>query len=183
MKSFSSLTFVLSLSLLVSAQSGRRGLPTTVPASPPAEAIPAPATTPRDSSPKVTVGPNQNYRCSERGGLASLIETTEVTPKFFSVRELDARATLTSTPQPVYSKEARRNRVQGFVILKALLSAEARVDRIRIVKRLPAGLTENAIRAACKIKFKPAMKNGRAVAQQLTVEYVFRLAHSSIFAP
>jgi protein TonB len=96
---------------------------------------------------------------------------------------VDTRATILSKPPPAYTKEARRNGVQGFVVLRVLLSADARVDRIRIIKRLPAGLTENAIRAVCRIKFKPAMKNGQPVAQLVTVEYVFRLADSSIFAP
>jgi hypothetical protein len=50
-----------------------------------------------------------------------------------------------------------------------------------VVRRLPYGLTENAIRVACKIKFKPAMKDGVQVSQWLNVEYAFRLADSSIY--
>ena len=48
------------------------------------------------------------------------------------------------------------------MVLKVLLLADGKLDRVRVVRRLPYGLTENAIRAACEIKFKPAMKGGPA---------------------
>jgi len=73
--------------------------------------------------------------------------------------------------------------VQGAVVLKVLLLGDGKLDRIRVVRRLPFGLTENAIRAACEIKFKPAMKAGQPVAEWVQIEYAFRLANSSIFGP
>jgi hypothetical protein len=42
-----------------------------------------------------------------------------------------------------------------------------------VVDELPDGLTENAIRAACAIRFKPAMKDERAVSQYVLVKYLF----------
>jgi protein TonB len=73
--------------------------------------------------------------------------------------------------------------VEGLVVLKALLSGDGKLDRVRVVRRLPYGLTENAIRAACEIKFKPAVKGGQPVAQWVSLQYAFRLAESSIFGP
>ena len=95
----------------------------------------------------------------------------------------DTRAVITAKPKPAYTREARRNGIQGFVTLKVLLSARSKITRVRVVKGLPFGLTENAIRAACKMEFKPARKDGQPVAQWLTADYVFRLADSSIFGP
>jgi TonB family protein len=69
------------------------------------------------------------------------------------------------------------------VVLRVLLLGDGKLDRIRVVRRVPYGLTENAIRAACEIKFKPAIKDGKPVAQWVTLEYGFRLANSSIFGP
>jgi TonB family protein len=69
------------------------------------------------------------------------------------------------------------------VTLKVLLLGDGKLDRVRVVRRLPYGLTENAIRAACEIKFKPAMKAGKEVSQWVTLQYAFRLANSSIFGP
>ena len=131
----------------------------------------------------VTAEKNQDYRCTEDGSLARIIEPDDKEELVVSAKETDVRAAMTAKPKPSYTREARRNGVQGFVTLKVLLSARGKVARVRVVKALPAGLTENAIRAACKIEFKPAMKNGQAVSQWVTAEYVFRLADSSIFTP
>ena len=68
-------------------------------------------------------------------------------------------------------------------MLKVLLAADGKIDRVRVVKRLPYGLTENAILAACEIKFRPAMMAGKEVSQWATLQYAFRLANSSIFGP
>ena len=76
-----------------------------------------------------------------------------------------------------YTEEARRVGVQGVVILKLLLSASGDIDRIRVVRRLPYGLTESAIRAACATKFKPATKSGQKVPQWATLEYGFSIAN------
>lgn len=91
------------------------------------------------------------------------------------------KAEITGKPEPGYTREARRAGAQGVVVLKVLLLGDGKLDRVRVVRRLPYGLTENAIRAACEIKFKPAMKGGAPVSQWVTLEYVFRLANSSIF--
>ncbi len=69
------------------------------------------------------------------------------------------------------------------MILRVAVSSNGEIKRVRVVRRLPFGLTENAIRAACKLEFKPATKGGEAVSQWVNLEYVFRLADSSIVGP
>ena len=101
----------------------------------------------------------------------------------FTAKEVDVKAKVTAKPEPTYTREARRMGIQGVVVLKVLLLADGKLDRVRVVRRLSFGLTENAIRSACEIKFKPAMKAGKQVSQWVTLEYVFRLANSSIFGP
>jgi periplasmic protein TonB len=175
---------ILVFSSSVSSQSGRRVREIRVPV-PPDQAASEPKAKPASPQepPPVTAEKNQEYRCTEDGSLARILETDSIDELVVSAKEVDARAVITAKPKPSYTKEARRNGVQGFVTLKVLLSARSKIARVKIVKGLPAGLTENAIRAACKMEFKPAMKDGQPVAQWLTAEYVFRLADSSIFAP
>ncbi len=181
-KFFGSLLAILALSAVAYSQSGRRVK--TPAATPSPEATePAPNSAPTDEPPPVTAERNQDYRCTDDGTLARIIEPDDKEEIVVSAKESDVRATISEKPKPSYTREARRNGVQGFVTLKVLLSARGKVARVRVIKGLPAGLTENAIRAACKIEFKPAMKNGQAVSQWVTVEYVFRLADSSIFTP
>jgi TonB family protein len=163
------------------AQSGRRGkaLPAPTPSpTPEAKPSPSPSLPPRA---QVTAERDEDYRCTEDGTLAHLLDHDQAGG--FSPKEVDVKAQVTARPEPGYTREARRVGVQGVVILKVLLLPNGKIDRVRVVRRVPFGLTENAIRAACEIKFKPAMKAGKEVSQWVTLEYVFRLANSSIFGP
>jgi TonB family protein len=160
------------------AQSGRRKGAVAAPTPTPApEATPSPTPSPS----LVTADKDQDYRCTDDGTLAHLLDPPTVTA--FTTKEVDVKAELTARPEPRYTREARSVGVQGIVVLKLLLLPDGKIDRIRVVRRLPYGLTENAILAACEIKFKPAMKAGQPVAQWAQLEYGFRLAESSIFGP
>jgi TonB family protein len=175
------ISFILTFATTVFAQSGRRTK--AAPASTPApETQPAPAPTP--SLPRripVTAEKDQDYRCTEDGTLAHLLDNGEVAG--FTAKEVDTKAEITARPEPNYTREARRMGVEGLVVLKVLLLPGGKIDRVRVVRRLPYGLTENAIFAACEIKFTPAVKAEKPVPQWVTVQYAFRLANSSIFGP
>ncbi len=175
------LILILIFGMNAFAQSGRRAktfpAPTPSP-TPEAKASPTPSLPPRS---QVTAERDEDYRCTEDGTLAHLLDRDEAGG--FSPKEVDVKAQVTAKPDPTYTREARRVGVQGVVVLKVLLLANGKLDRVRVVRRLPFGLTENAIRAACEIKFKPAMKAGKEVSQWVTLEYAFRLANSSIFGP
>jgi protein TonB len=163
------------------AQSGRRTVPVATPAptpTPDAKPSPTPSLPSREM---VTAEKDQDYRCSDDGTLAHLLDSDQAVG--YEAKEVDVKAEITAKPQPGYTREARRAAVQGVVVLKVLLLGDGKLDRVRVVRRLPYGLTENAIRAACEIKFKPAMKGGQPVAQWVTLQYGFRLAESSIFGP
>jgi TonB family protein len=168
-----------------SLQSGRRVKEIRTPVLPQPQEVVAPKPTPAspDEALQVTAERNQDYRCVQDGSLERILDPEGLNERIFSVKESDSRAEMRAKPKPSYTKEARRLGIQGFVNLRVLLSASGKISRVRVVKGLRAGLTENAIRAACKIEFKPATKGGRPVSQWVTAEYVFRLADSSIFAP
>ena len=77
-----------------------------------------------------------------------------------------------------------RLRLEGRHEMVDLSVAAVPTDEVRPGElSLTGTLTENAIRAACGIKFKPAMKAGKEVSQWVTLQYAFRLANSSIFGP
>ena len=173
---------IMAILMIGAAQSGRRKAP---PASPAPSTEPTTTPTPKASEPKtppVTAEKNQDYRCTDDGTLAHLMDDPE-SIKGYQTNEVDTRAEILFRPEPKYTDEARRVGVQGVVILKLLLSADGQIDRIRVVRRLPYGLTESAIRAACGLKFNPALKDGQKVPEWLNVEYGFSLAKSSIYGP
>ena len=90
-----------------------------------------------------------------------------------ATREL--RPTITYKERAKYTEDARQHRIQGTVILSMILGADGRVYDIRIVRPLSHGLTEEAILAARKIRFNPAVNNGRAVSVRMQIEYNFTL--------
>lgn len=170
---------VLLVSTVVFAQSGRHAKPAPKPEpTPTPEAKPSPTAQPGE---QVTAERDQDYSCTSDGSLAHLLDPPAVAA--FTPKEVDVKAEILRKPEPGYTREARRAGVQGNVVLKVLLLANGKIDRVRVVRRVPYGLTENAIRAACEIKFKPAVKAGADVSQWITLEYAFRLANSSIFGP
>lgn len=89
-------------------------------------------------------------------------------------KDVDRRAVITEMPQPTYTDEARANGTKGKVRLRAVLCPAGRVLDIRVRKGLPDGLTEQALKAARRIRFRPAEKDGRPVAQFVTIDYNFR---------
>ena len=172
---------ILLFSIPLFAQSGRRNLPPPAPApTPTPEEKPSPTSSLPPRS-QVTAERDEDYRCTDDGTLARLLDHDQAVG--YEAKEVDVKAEITAKPLPKYTREARRVGVEGVVVLKVLLLGDGKLDRVRVVRRLPFGLTENAIRVACEIKFKPAMKAGQPVAQWLNVQYAFRLADSSIFGP
>ena len=78
-------------------------------------------------------------------------------------------------PQPRYTEEARQGRIQGTVILQAVIDASGDVAEIEVLKGLPLGLDVSAIDTVRQWKFKPATLNGAPVAVYLSLLINFSL--------
>ncbi|HVG32850.1 MAG TPA: TonB family protein [Pyrinomonadaceae bacterium] len=83
------------------------------------------------------------------------------------------KARILKKPNPSYTDQAMRERESGEVVLKAVFAADGTVKYIRPVKSLRYGLTEQAIKAAKKIKFEPARICEKPVLQFVQIEYYF----------
>lgn len=66
-------------------------------------------------------------------------------------------------PPPQYTEIARKARIQGVVIVQAVVSKEGIVEDVKILKGLPMGLDRAAKDAVSKWRFKPATLNGKPV--------------------
>jgi TonB family protein len=80
-----------------------------------------------------------------------------------------------NAPRPNYTEEARTNKAQGIVRARILIGSDGAVKQVRIIKGLPYGLNEEAIRAAMQMRFRPAMKDGLAVAYWMALDVEFNL--------
>lgn len=91
------------------------------------------------------------------------------------VTTVDTKPIALNLPRPNYTEEARKNKIQGTVRARVLVSSYGTVRQVTIVRGLPDGLNEEAIRVAFQIRFRPATKSGRAVAFWTTLEVDFNI--------
>ena len=178
MKAYAALPVLLLSCSLTWGQSGRRVVEVKTTATPEAAAPISDSSNLRRATDKP-----QDYRCGKDGSHSRILEGDAETEDVLSAKMVDRRVVFRSKPKPGYTLEARRKRKQGFVILKVALSSTGTISRVRVLRGLPFGLTESAIKAACKLEFKPAIKDGQTVSQWVTAEYVFRLPDSRLFRP
>ena len=77
--------------------------------------------------------------------------------------------------EPEYSEEARKAKFQGTVVLFVVVDEKGNPTSLKVLRPLGLGLDQKAIEAVEKWKFRPGMKDGRAVPVQATIEVNFRL--------
>ena len=78
-------------------------------------------------------------------------------------------------PDPEYTDEARKAKLQGVVLLWAIIGPDGVAHDVRVSRSLGMGLDQKAIEAVKKWKFNPARKDGQAVAVQINIEVNFHL--------
>ncbi|MDX6384112.1 MAG: hypothetical protein QOK48_1685 [Blastocatellia bacterium] len=148
-------------------------------ASPNASVIPKPTenvAATRSSPPEVTrVDPLEpNPAARPQAATPAALPSIDYS-RIFSGKEVDQKVQVLSKPNPVYTEKARRNQVNGTVVLRAVFSASGQVTNIHAVTGLSDGLTESAIAAAKQIKFVPARKDGHPVSMSMELQYHFNL--------
>jgi periplasmic protein TonB len=79
------------------------------------------------------------------------------------------------TPDPEYTEEARREKIQGTCVLWLIVDADGHPRDIRVVRGLGHGLDAKALETVKQWRFEPARKDGQPVNVQVSVEVGFRL--------
>ena len=79
-------------------------------------------------------------------------------------------------PAPRYTQDARESRVQGVVIVQAIIDREGLVEDVKVLKGLPLGLDKAAVDAIRQWQFEPATLDGNPVAVYYNLTVNFRLA-------
>ena len=76
---------------------------------------------------------------------------------------------------PEFSEQARQAKFEGTVLLSIEIDASGRTSNIRVERGLGLGLDEKAEEAVARWRFRPALRDGKAVAAAATVEVRFHL--------
>jgi TonB family protein len=79
-------------------------------------------------------------------------------------------------PTPSYTEEARKNRIQGRIVLDLIVRKDGAPSNIMIRKKLGYGLDESAINTiASRWRFIPGIVDGKPVDLMATIEVAFNI--------
>jgi TonB family protein len=95
--------------------------------------------------------------------------------RVFRSSEVTQRARVLEKREPSYTEAARKYSITGTVVLRAVFSKNGEVTNLHIIRKLPHGLTQQALKAAREIRFTPALKDGQPVSMWMQLEYNFNL--------
>jgi TonB family protein len=128
-------------------------------------------------NPKLSKSKREEWKMRNDGlrGFADMANPSSGLGKIHTAKELEKRARILSKPGAYYTEAARKNQTMGTVVLKVILSAYGKVIGIRVGQDVPDGLTASAIKAARKLKFIPAVKDGKFVSMYAQLEYTFTI--------
>jgi len=76
---------------------------------------------------------------------------------------------------PVYPDSARRNLIQGTVVLKAIIGEDGRIKNLRPISG-PQELYESAVGAVEQWRYKPFLLDGKPVQVETTINVNYKLA-------
>ena len=93
--------------------------------------------------------------------------------RIYRPNEVSAAAVVTLKPEPSFTDKARRKKTHGTVLIRAVFKSTGEVQVLNVIKRLPNGLTEQALDGASRIQFKPALIDGNPVSQIILLQYNF----------
>jgi TonB family protein len=85
------------------------------------------------------------------------------------------KPTILKKEKAEYTPEARANKVRGTVVLNVIFGADGSIRVLRVVSGLPHGLTGQALKAAQRVQFEPAVKDGKPVDVRGDLEFSFDL--------
>jgi TonB family protein len=95
-------------------------------------------------------------------------------PKKVNISAGVAAANLVARVEPIYPPIAKAARVQGTVVLQALLGKDGQVEELRVVSG-PAMLQQGALDAVKQWTYRPYLLNGEPVEVLTTVNVIFTL--------
>jgi TonB family protein len=114
----------------------------------------------------------------QQGGFSAATTAPSEAPKVRAAAPATQPVEILEKPNPAYTEEARRLKLEGEVLLQVVFPASGgQVQVIRVTRGLGHGLDEAAVHAAQQIRYKPARRDGQPVDFPATVHIVFQLAY------
>jgi len=109
------------------------------------------------------------------GAIKADKQTVQITP----LEPVPINATLKPTilykEKATFTDRARQKKINGTVVLSVVFAASGQITQVSVVRGLPYGLTAQAILAAHKIRFQPALRDGLPVSVRGNLEFSFNI--------
>ena len=91
-----------------------------------------------------------------------------------SVRPEMMQGNLISKVSPVYPPDAKKARIQGTVVLNAVIGKTGHVESLKVASG-PSGLLQSSLDAVRQWKYKPFLLNGDPIEVKTTISVVYSL--------
>ena len=82
---------------------------------------------------------------------------------------------------PEYTARAREKKIEGDVVIQALLQRDGKIKKVKVEKGLGEGLNERATEAVKRLGFLPAERDGQTVDALTQIIFTFKLEKVSIY--
>ena len=100
-------------------------------------------------------------------------------PLVYTLETVTTRPIPRFRPSPVYPESARRARIEGTVLIHAVVDEVGDVVDVRLIDKVPMGCSEAALDAVRSWKYEAATLRGKSVKVQLEIRVTFRLSGAS----
>jgi TonB family protein len=118
----------------------------------------------------------QSPKSAEARNLPAGLKAMQFSPKVYSVGDSVKPPQVLQQPKPSYTEEAREAKIEGIVMVSAVILKNGSVGQIKILKGLGYGLDESVINTLSRQwKFKPGTLNEDPVDVSVVMEVSFRL--------
>jgi protein TonB len=91
----------------------------------------------------------------------------------FTIDRGVTRPKILQNPMPQFTEKARKERIQGVVLLSGYVGADGRYHDAKVEHTLDPGLDANALEAVRHWEFSPCTKDGQPVNCKMSVEVNF----------
>jgi protein TonB len=93
----------------------------------------------------------------------------------YDASEVDKPPKLVRKMDPKYPPEARRDRTEGRVVVRCMISAKGKADKMEIVESTPEGVfDESALKAIKYWSFRPGVLKGEMVDTWVKIPLTFK---------
>ncbi|MDD3102816.1 MAG: TonB family protein [Candidatus Cloacimonetes bacterium] len=124
----------------------------------------------KDASARIVLWESENSK--RPGPKADAAQDDDGSKEFISYYEPPM---LLDKISPIYPKKAKKNLIQGTVVLEVQVLKDGSVGNINVKRSVPGGLDQAAIEAVKKVRFCPGKRNGKPVIELMMIPIEFRL--------